>query len=344
MEKTKKISTTVAEKSKTVKKEVASKETSKTSLKVVIEKKPFVQASNTQPVKRPEIELPTLEKLLNSGVHFGHKKSRWNPRMAEYIYTEKNGIHIIDVIKTLKMIKPILVKIQEASDKGNVLIVGTKGQASTAVKKMAEEVGAFYIDTRWPGGLFTNFTIIKKSLEKLMKMEERLANGAEGMVKKEQLLMERDVERLNNLYKGIKFMDKLPSLLIVIDSRVEKNAIREARNAGVEVVALIDTNCNPDLVNYPIPANDDSIRSINMFVELFGNAIKGGRKAEGLINLRRDYSLKLNHMKKMYDEEIERKRVMEEVERERMKKLRQGEQKDSTKDKKEVIRVVQKEK
>jgi len=298
---------------------------------------------NQEPQNRkPEVEIPSLEKFLNSGAHFGHKSSRWNPKMAPYIYEERNGIHIIDIIKSMSMLKNALLQIQDASERGSILIVGTKGQASTAVRMMAEEVGAFYIDTRWPGGLFTNFSIIKKSLEKLMKMEEQLANGAVDLVKKEQLLMERDVQRLNKMYSGIKFMDKLPTLLIVIDSRVEKNAIREARIAGVKSVALIDTNCDPEMIDFPIPANDDSIRSIRLFIELFGEAIKGGRKSEGLIALRRDYELKLANMKKAYTEETEKKRAMEEAEREKLKALRAGKSGKVDANKK-VFRMVQKE-
>lgn len=296
----------------------------------------FQTEQKVQP--RAEVEIPELEKFLNAGSHFGHKSSRWNPKMKKFIYTERNGVHIIDIIQTMKLLKETLKNIQDASDKGNVLIVGTKGQAATAIRKMAEEVGAFYIDTRWPGGLFTNFEVIKRSLDKLMTMEETLARGAEDLVKKEQLLMAREVVRLNAVYSGIKFMDRLPSLMIVIDSRMEKNAIKEARTAGVPVVALLDTNCDPDLVDFPIPSNDDSIRSINLFVELFGQAIVGGRKANSLKSLRRDYYAKLDYTKKAYQEEQERRRAMEEAEKERMKALRSGEKTEKD-DSKPVIRI-----
>lgn len=273
---------------------------------------------------RNEVEIPSLDKFLNAGAHFGHKSSRWNPKMKPFIYEERNGVHIIDVIQTMKLLKEALKIVQEGSDKGNVLFVGTKGQASTAVKAMAEEVGGFYIDSRWPGGLFTNFDVIKKSLEKLMKMEEKIATGGKGLVKKEELMMRRDIIRLNELYKGIKFMDKLPSLMIVIDSRIEKNAIKEAKIAGVPVIALVDTNCDPTPIKYPIPANDDSIRSIKLFVELFGQAVNGGKKSTSLKALRRDYAAKLEYTRKSYEEEIARKKAMEEAEIEKLKVMRQG--------------------
>lgn len=188
--------------------------------------------------------------------------------MKKYIYETRNGIHIIDLIKTRKLLKDALKSLSEVVDKGNVLIVGTKGQAAGLIEKSALESGAYYITKRWPGGLFTNFDYIKKSTQTLVKMEEQLAAGGIGLVKKERLLMERQVQRMNKIYEGIKFMDELPKMLIVIDSKVEKNTIKEAIISDIPVLALIDTNCDPDLVDYPIPANDDSIKSINLFVDL----------------------------------------------------------------------------
>lgn len=276
--------------------------------------------------KRPPVEIPTLENFLNVGAHFGHKSSRWHPKMKPYIYTDRNGVHIIDLVKSMKLLKEALAVIQQASDKGSVLIVGTKGQASTMVEKVANEVGAFYINNRWPGGLFTNFQMIKKSVEKLIKMEESLASGAEELVKKEVLMLAKEIERLNKLYEGIKFMDKLPSLVIIIDSKVEKNAIKEALATGVTTVALIDTNCNPELVKHPIPANDDSIRSINLFLDLFGSAIKGGLKADSLLALRKSYFAKLNALQAEYENRLAMKEKMEEEQRERLRRLRTGEE------------------
>jgi len=283
------------------------------------------------------VKKPSLKELLQAGVHFGHKKSAWNPHMDRYIYEERNGVHIIDLIKTQKMLKEALEALNKLSKEGNILIIGTKGQAAGLIQIMAEEKGIFYVNKRWPGGLFTNFKNIHRSIQKLIKMEEELASGAQNLVKKERLLMEREVERLNKIYSGLKFMDKLPKAIIVIDSRVEKNAIREARLVGVKTIALVDTNCDPDLVDYPIPANDDSIKSITLFVNLFGQAIEGSKKADIVIALRNTHKATLAKLKATYEKEVERKEKMEENERQRMKDLREGKILDRG-----VVRVVKK--
>lgn len=286
------------------------------------------EKTQTAPVVRtePRTKLPTLDELLKAGSHFGHKGSAWNPKMQQYIHSERAGVHIIDLIKTLQLLKKALLAIEEASDKGQILIVGTKGQAASVIQKMAEEKGAFYVNKRWPGGLFTNFKAIKKSVDNLVKMEETLASGAKGFVKKEELLMQRDAERLNKLYSGIKFMEKLPSLILVIDSKVEKNAIKEAKLAEIPTVALVDTNCDPEQITFPIPANDDSIKSISLFVDLFGEAIANGSRASALVTMRKEHEEKLKKMRSEFESEEERKRVMEEQEREMLKAMREGKQ------------------
>jgi len=287
------------------------------------------------------VEIPELLTFLQAGAHFGHKSSGWNPKMEQYIYETRNGVHIIDIIKSRKMLKKALEELSNVVDKGNVLIVGTKGQAAGTIKKVAKEAGAFYIIKRWPGGLFTNFDTIKKSVQHLVKMEEELAAGGKDLVKKEILLMQRDVERLNKVYEGIKFMDELPKAIIVIDSMVEKNAISESNIAGVPIIALIDTNCDPRLVDYPIPANDDSIKSINLFVNLFSKVIKPGKKPEALRALRKNHSANLENMQREYLDEKERQEKMEEEDRLRMKALREGKISVATTG---VVRVLKKEK
>ncbi len=289
------------------------------------------------------VNIPLLEEFLRAGAHFGHKTSRWNPKMKPFIYTERDGVHIIDLVKTMKLLKEAVGAIERVADEGSILIVGTKGQAATMVKKVAEEQGAFYINNRWPGGLFTNHKMIIRSVSKLLKMEEELANGAENLVKKEQLMLEREVGRLNKLYEGIKFMDKLPLLMIVVDSKLEENAIKEANVAGVPVVALMDTNCDPDLVKYVIPANDDSIKSIKLFLEVFSQAIAKGKKSARVISLRRDHEAKLDQLRKEFAQKAELARQQEELERERLKKLRSGELKpeDIAKET-QVFRIVKK--
>ncbi len=289
--------------------------------------------------KNIDFKLPSLEELLSAGVHFGHKKSAWSPKMKQYIHVERNGVHIIDLISTLTQLKKALKAIKEASDKGNILVVGTKGQAASLVQEMAEASGAFYINKRWPGGLFTNFKAIKKSVDKLVSMESTLASGATDLVKREQLMMKRDVERLNKIYSGIKFMDKLPTMMIVVDSKLEKNSVKEAMNVGIPVVSLIDTNSDPSVVTYPIPANDDSIKSISLFVNIFGEAIKEGIKAKALVTLRKEEENKLAKMAEDFANEVEKNRAMEEQERERIKALKEGKSMDEAF---KTVRVVSK--
>lgn len=299
------------------------------------------EVSQKTETKNPSLPMPELIDLLKAGAHFGHKKSAWNPRMKKYIYEERNGIHIIDLVKSMENLQVAIDKLQNYANRGNILIVGTKGQAATIVEEVARKNGMFYINRRWPGGLFTNFEAIKKSVNALVKMEEQIARGAEGLVKKEVLLLQRDAERLNKMYEGIKFMDRLPEAIIVIDSEVEKNAIKEAINMKIPIIGLIDTNCNPDLVDYPIPANDDSLKSLKLFVDLFGKAVKGTKSAQALVTLRTDNSAMLSRLSLATAEEKERQGKMEEEERERMKALRDGKVKEHSGT---VVRVVKREK
>jgi small subunit ribosomal protein S2 len=292
--------------------------------------------------KNKSFQMPELLDLLKVGAHFGHKKSAWDPRMEEYIYEVRNGIHIIDLVKTLDMLEEALTKLEGFANKGNILIVGTKGQAATIVEEVAKKSGMFYVNRRWPGGLFTNFDGIKKSVQSLVKMEEQIARGGKGLVKKEILLLQRDAERLNRMYNGIKFMDKLPEAVIVIDSEVEKNAIKEARNMHIPIISLIDTNSNPDIIDYPIPANDDSLKSISLFVNLFGDVVSKSKNSLSVISLRRDNEAMLAKLAKDAQEEKERQAKMEAEDRERMKALREG--KVSASASASVIRVVKKEK
>jgi small subunit ribosomal protein S2 len=300
------------------------------------------QVSKKTETKNKSFQVPEIIDLLKVGAHFGHKKSAWDPRMEEYIYEVRNGIHIIDLVKTREILKDVLTQLDKLSKQGNVLIVGTKGQAASVVQNTAEENGMFYINRRWMGGLFTNFNTIKKSVHELIKMEEKLAGGLEDYVKKERLLLEREIDRLNRIYQGIKFMEKLPEVVIVVDSQMENNAIKEANMMDVPIIALIDTNCNPELIDYPIPANDDSIKSISLFVKLFGKVVGKSKKSLSVISLRRDHEAKLERMKREYEEEKARRERMEEQERERMRALREG--KISVKEAGSVVRVVKKKK
>ncbi len=292
--------------------------------------------------KNKSFQMPELLDLLKVGAHFGHKKSAWDPKMEKYIYETRNGIHIIDLVKSLDLLEEALTKLQGFAEKGNILIVGTKGQAATIIEDVAKKSGMFYINRRWPGGLFTNFEGIKKSVQTLVKMEEQIARGGKGLVKKEILLLQKDVERLNRMYSGIKFMDKLPEAIVVVDSAVEKNAIKEAQNMNIPIISLIDTNCNPDIIDYPIPANDDSLKSIALFVNLFGEVVGKSKNSLSVISLRRDNEALLAKLEKEANEEKERIAKMEEEDRERMKALREG--KISSANSASVVRVVKKEK
>lgn len=300
------------------------------------------EVSKKTGTENKSFQMPELLDLLKVGAHFGHKKGAWNPKMQRYIYEVRNGTHIIDLVKTLESLQKALSALEKYSQNGNILIVGTKGQAATIVQSVAEEVGMFYINRRWPGGLFTNFDTIKKSVQSLVKMEEKLARGGVGLVKKEVLLLERDIERLNKMYQGIKFMDKLPEAIIVIDSQVESNAIKEARNVGIPIIGLIDTNCDPDLIDYPIPANDDSLKSISLFVNLFGSVVTGSKRSLSITSLRRDNEALLAKLSKDAQEEKERQLKMEAEEKERTKALREG--KITSSDTGSVVRVVKREK
>ncbi|MBU1119705.1 30S ribosomal protein S2 [Patescibacteria group bacterium] len=289
--------------------------------------------------KVSNVKTPEILDLLKAGCHFGHKKSAWNPRMKQYIYEERNGIHIIDLVKTQELITSTIKALSELTEKGNILFVGTKGQAASIVEKVATENGAFYVNKRWPGGLFTNFDTIKKSVQGLVKMEESLARGGEDLVKKERLFMQRESEKMDRIYKGIKFMDKLPAAVVVVDSKVEKLAIKEAKIAHIPIIALIDTNCNPDLVDYPIPANDDSLKSISLLVEILGQVVGESKKSQGIVALRNSQKATLETLARQYAEQKERETRMEAEDRERMKSLREGKIAES---KGTVVRVVKK--
>jgi len=289
--------------------------------------------------KVPNVKLPEIIDLLKAGCHFGHKKSAWNPRMKQYIYEERNGIHIIDLVKTQELLETTVKALGELSEKGNILIVGTKGQAASIVEKVALEKGAFYITKRWPGGLFTNFEVIKRSINALVSLEENLAKGNDSLIKKEILAKQREAIKLNQIYKGIKFMDRLPSAIIVVDSKVEKLAIKEARIANIPIVAMVDTNSNPDLIDYPIPANDDSLKSISLLMNILGEVIGEAKKSEAVVALRKNHEANLAMYSKQYADEKARQAKMEEEDRERMKALREGKVAES---KGTVVRVVKK--
>ena len=235
----------------------------------------------------------TLKDLLEAGVHFGHQTRRWNPKMKPYIFMEKNGIHVIDLRKTLEAIERARDVIRGLAEQGkSVLFLGTKTQAKTAIKEEAERSGMPYVTERWLGGTLTNFGTIRKSLNKLEYIESLEADGKmDQFKKKEALKLGKEREKLLKALGGIRTMDKVPALLFVVDTTKEHNAVREARKLKIPIVGLIDTNADPGQVDHPVPANDDAMRAIRLFCKTVADAVLEGRgayleglEAEGLKN------------------------------------------------------------
>ena len=220
-----------------------------------------------------------MKQLLEAGVHFGHQTSRWNPKMRRYIFGARNGIHIIDLQQTVTMFRNAcdFVK-QTAAGGGCVLFVGTKKQAQDPVRREAERCGGMYVNTRWLGGTLTNFQTIKQSIERLKRLEEQLADPESAAVlkKKERLMIQREVDKLRTNLQGIREMKKLPDVMFVIDPDREDIAVNEANRLGIPVVAVVDTNCDPDRINYCIPGNDDAIRAIRLFCSAVADSVAEG--------------------------------------------------------------------
>jgi len=216
-----------------------------------------------------------MKNLLESGVHFGHQTKRWDPRMKKFIFAERNGIHIIDLQKTIVCIKDAYEAVRRTVlTNKSVLFVGTKKQAQQAVQKEAERCGMFYVNNRWLGGMLTNFATIKKSLLRLKKIDKMEIDGTfESLTKKEVARLNKERGRLEKNLGGIKEMKELPGVIFVIDTRKEAIAVAEARRMGIPIVAVVDTNCNPDGIDYPIPGNDDAIRAITLFTQIIANAV-----------------------------------------------------------------------
>ena len=217
----------------------------------------------------------TMKNLLESGVHFGHQTKRWDPRMKKYIFAERNGIHIIDLQKTITCIKEAYDAVRRTVlENRAVLFVGTKKQAQQAIEREAQKCGMFYVNNRWPGGMLTNFTTIKKSLLRLKKLDKMEVDGTfESLTKKEIARINKERSRLEKILGGIKEMKDLPGVIFVIDTRKEAIAVAEAQRMNIPIVAVVDTNCNPQGIDFPIPGNDDAIRAINLFTQIIANAV-----------------------------------------------------------------------
>ena len=251
----------------------------------------------------------TMKNLLESGVHFGHQVKRWDPRMKKYIFAERNGIHIIDLQKTIAAIKDGYDEVRKVTAAGkSVLFVGTKKQAQQAVQKEAERCGMFYVNNRWLGGMLTNFSTIKKSLQRLKKIEKMEIDGTfENLTKKEVAALQKEKSKLEKNLGGIKEMKELPGCIFIIDTHKEQLAVAEARRMGIPIIAVVDTNCNPEGIDYPIPGNDDAIRAISLFTSIMANAVIESDNEAGLKileNLNDDEEITTDAVVKNEDEEI----------------------------------------
>ncbi|MDP9728871.1 30S ribosomal protein S2 [Alicyclobacillus tolerans] len=225
----------------------------------------------------------SMKQLLEAGVHFGHQTRRWNPKMSRYIFTERNGIYIIDLQKTVRKVEEAYNFIRDTAANGEtILFVGTKKQAQEAVKEEAERCGMFYVNQRWLGGTLTNFPTIQKRIQRLLELERMEEDGTfERLPKKEVILLRKEAERLERFLGGIKGMKKLPSAMFVIDPRKERIAVAEARKLGIPIVAIVDTNCDPDEIDYVIPGNDDAIRAVKLLTAKLADAVLEGAQGQG---------------------------------------------------------------
>lgn len=223
----------------------------------------------------------TMRQLLEAGVHFGHQTHRWNPKMAPFIYGSRNNIHIMDLRETSPMLQRAMLKVRdEVAGGGRVLFVGTKRQASGPLTAAATACGQYYVNHRWLGGMLTNWRTISNSIKRLRTLEEQLAEETSGLTKKELLQLTRERDKLERALGGIKEMGGLPAVMFVIDTNKEEIAIREARKLNIPVVAVVDSNCDPELIDYPIPGNDDAARAISLYLDLISHAVIAGLQQE----------------------------------------------------------------
>lgn len=231
------------------------------------------------------MSIVSIKQLLEAGVHFGHHTRRWNPKMAEYIFTERNGLYIIDLQKTIKKFEEAYNFVRDtAAEGGSILFVGTKKQAADAIREEAERCGMYYVNVRWLGGMLTNYKTIKMSIERLRALEKMQEDGTFDMLpKKEVAALQKEMYNLERNLGGIKDMGGLPSAIFIVDPRKEHNAVLEAKKLGIPVVAIVDTNCDPDDADYVIPGNDDAIRAIRLYASVLADAVIESKQGEQLL-------------------------------------------------------------
>ena len=234
----------------------------------------------------------SMKQLLEAGVHFGHQTRRWNPKMATYIYTERNGIYIIDLQKTVKKLEEAYNFVRELGEKGEtILFVGTKKQAQEAIKEEASRVGMYWVNARWLGGMLTNFKTMRGRVDRLNQLKKMQEDGTFDMLPKKEVMKHLgEIEKLEKYLGGVKDMKTLPGALFIVDTRKERNAIAEAHKLGIPVVAIADTNCDPDEIDYVIPGNDDAIRAIKLISSIMANAVLEGKQGEQMEDAAKDES------------------------------------------------------
>jgi len=269
----------------------------------------------------------TMKDLLEAGAHFGHRKSAWNPKMKMYIYQERNQMHILDLSKTVKKMEEAYQFVRDLSAQGGqILFIGTKQQAKECVEEQAKRCEVPYVNSRWLGGFLTNFSTIKKSIEKLRSLKKQEKEGLwESLLKKEEIVLHRKVEKLERNLRGVENMDKPPDAIFVTDLRMEETAVKEARKLGIPVVAIVDSNCDPTLADYPIPANDDAIKSIRLITTRMADAVIEGKAL-------------LKEKELMAEKKTEEeKEAMEEEQKEELKTEEKGEEEIRNEEKQEVM-------
>lgn len=232
----------------------------------------------------------SIKQLLEAGVHFGHPTKKWNPKMAEYIFTTRNGIHIIDLQKTVKKFEEAYTYVRYLSEAGGTLLfVGTKKQAADSIREEAIKCGMYYVNVRWPGGMLTNFKTIRRSIGRLNELEKMQADGTFNLLpKKEAAKKVKEIDDLEKIYGGIKNMDRLPDAVFIADTRKEANAVKEAKKLGIPVIAIVDTNCDPDDADYIIPGNDDAIRALKLISGALADAVIEGKGGEAVVDTEAD--------------------------------------------------------
>jgi small subunit ribosomal protein S2 len=246
--------------------------------------------ANTKTKVKSSISLPSVKDMLEAGVHFGHETKRWNPNYSKYIFKKRDKFHIIDLEKTLGNFEKALDFISKKAETGNILIVGTKRQARDIVKEESIRCGVHYVVNRWVGGLMTNFSIINKSIKKLHLIESKLDGDLKGLSQQQLSVLRREWARFDRIFNGVKYLEKIPDVMIIIDPKFERIALKEARTVKMPVVAIVDSNTDPKLIDYPIPANDDAIKSIQLFMRYIADTILKANKGKGVKYVLRDYS------------------------------------------------------